>query len=62
MSQVLLVQAWDADEFHRRVRELDQQGWRARRESYRITADVNPETGEVRHLYAIEMQREDTGP
>ena len=58
MSQVLMVQGWDVDDFHRKVADLERQSWQARRESYRITPEMNPETGVVSHLYSIEMQRE----
>ena len=51
----VLVREWDNDLFHRRVREYEAQGYVARRESYTIMADMNPETGEVVHLYLIEM-------
>ena len=54
----LLIREWSADEFHRRVLQLENAGYVARRDSYRITAEINPETGEVIHLYTIEM----TGP
>jgi hypothetical protein len=51
----VLVREWDNDLFHRRVREYEAQGYVARRETYTIMADMNPETGEVVHLYLIEM-------
>jgi hypothetical protein len=55
MSNVVLVREWDADEFHRRVLELERQGYIARRESYRVIPEMNPDTGEIIHLYSIEM-------
>ena len=54
-SDPVLVREWDNDLFHRRVREYEARGYVARRESYTIMADMNPETGEVVHLYLIEM-------
>ncbi len=51
----VLVREWDNDLFHRRVREYEARGYVARRETYAIMADMNPETGEVVHLYLIEM-------
>ncbi len=51
----VLVREWDNDLFHRRVREYEARGYAARRETYTIMADMNPETGEVVHLYVIEM-------
>ncbi len=59
MGKVILLREWDADLFHRRVLEFEAQGYVARRESYRITPEMNPETGEIRHLYTIELQRPD---
>ena len=55
MSQALLVREWNAEAFHRRVLQLESEGYAARRETYRITPEVNPETGEIIHLYTIEM-------
>jgi hypothetical protein len=54
----LLIREWSAEEFHRKVLQLESAGYVARRDSYRITAEINPETGEIIHLYTIEM----TGP
>jgi hypothetical protein len=51
----LLIREWSAEEFHRRVLQLESSGYVARRDTYRITAEINPETGEIIHLYTIEM-------
>ena len=51
----LLVREWDNDTFHRRVLELEASGYVARRETYCVTAEQNPESGFVIHLYSIEM-------
>ena len=55
MRGPLLIQEWNVDEFHRRVVQLESTGYIARRETYRITPEMNPETGEIIHLYTIEM-------
>jgi hypothetical protein len=55
VSDVLVIRDWDPDKFHARVLELENQGYAARRESYRITAEMNPDTGEIVHLHTIEM-------
>ena len=55
MSDPILVRDWDVDAFHRRVLELEAQGYVARRETYRIVADTDPETGQVMHLHIIEL-------
>ncbi len=53
---LVVVRDWDADVFHRRVLELETQGYTARRETYRIDPEVNPDTGEIVHLHSIEMR------
>ena len=55
MSDPLLIQEWSAEAFHRRLLELETRGYIARRETYRITPEMNPETGEIVHLQTIEM-------
>lgn len=55
MSDAIIVREWNADEFHRRILEYEKQGYIARRDTYRITPEVNPETGEIIHLLVIEM-------
>ncbi len=60
MSSVILVREWNPDVFHRRVLELEAKGYVARRETYNITPEMNPETGEIVHLYTIEMLQPDS--
>ena len=55
MSGPLFVREWSADAFHQRVLELETQGYMARLETYQITAEMNPDTGEIIHLHTIEM-------
>ncbi len=55
MSKVEIIREWDADAFHRRVIELEAEGYVARLESYQIIPEMNPETGEITHLRLIEM-------
>jgi hypothetical protein len=55
MSDPIIVREWNAHDFHRRVLEYEKRGYIARRDTYRVTAETNPETGEVIHLYVIEM-------
>ena len=62
MGDAIIVREWNANDFHRRVLEYEKQGYIARRETYRVTADINPETGEVIHLYVIEMLPPPLGP
>ncbi len=58
MQDLILVREWDADSFHRRVLELEAQGYVARRETYRILAEMDPSTGNIIHLHSMEMVRE----
>ena len=57
MSEVLQVREWDNDSFHRRVLELESEGFVSRLEIYRIVPDMNPETGIIVHLHTMEMYR-----
>lgn len=56
-SDLIVVREWDADKFHARVLELEQQGYVSRRETYRVTAEMNPETGWVTHVHSIELSK-----
>ena len=55
MSKVEIIREWDADAFHRRVIELETEGYVARSESYQVIPEMNPETGVISHLRLIEM-------
>jgi hypothetical protein len=55
MSDAILVRDWDVDAFHRQVLDLETRGYIARRETYSVTPEMNPETGEIIHLRTIEM-------
>ncbi len=59
MSNVILVREWDVDLFHRRVLDLEAEGYIARLETYRVIPEMNPETGEITHLYTIEVDPPD---
>jgi hypothetical protein len=61
MRGPLLIREWSAEAFHRRVLELETRGYSARRETYRITPEMNPETGEIIHLYTVEMLADSDG-
>ncbi len=54
---IQVVREWDADTFHKKVLELEAQGYVSRRETYRITAEMNPENGLIVHLHSIEMYK-----
>jgi hypothetical protein len=57
-NQVIIVREWENELFHHRVMELKAQGYAARLETYRIQPEMNPENGQIIHLYSIEMRRE----
>ena len=57
MSEVVQVREWDADSFHRRVLQLESEGFVSRLESYRVIPDMNPETGVIVHLHTMEMYK-----
>jgi hypothetical protein len=60
MSDAVLVREWDVDVFHRKVLGLETEGYISRRETYGVTAEMNPETGEIMHLRTIEMLKSDS--
>lgn len=55
-NDIIIVREWDADVFHRRVIELEGQGYEARLETYQVMAEMNPETCEIIHLHMIELR------
>jgi hypothetical protein len=57
MQDSIVVREWDADSFHRRVLELEAQGFEALRDTYRISPEMDPESGNIVHLHTIEMSR-----
>ena len=59
VSNAIIISEWDADEFHRRVMDLELRGYVARRETYRVTPEMNPETGRIIHLHTVELYQAD---
>ena len=59
---VIVVREWDADSFHRQMLGFETEGYIARRDSYEITPEVNPETGEIIHLHSIELSKPQSRP
>ncbi len=57
MSDATVVREWGPESFHQRVRELEAAGYLARRETYRIIPEMDPETGKIVHLHSIEMYK-----
>ena len=57
MSDTILIREWDADLFHRRVLDLEAQGYQARLETYAVVPEMNPETGEIIHLHTVELRK-----
>ncbi len=59
MTTTMTIREWDADLFHRRVLEMTEQGYAVIRESYQITPEMNPETGEIIHLHQIDLEKQE---
>jgi hypothetical protein len=57
VNNLIVVREWDADEFHAKVLELEKQGYVPRRETYRIMAEMNPDTGWISHVHSIELAK-----
>lgn len=55
MSEAILIREWDTDAFHKRVLKFESDGYFARLETYKIVAEMNPDTGDIIHLHTIEM-------
>ncbi len=58
MADIKLVREWDAESFHKKVLELEKQGYVSKRDTYKITAEMNPETGIIVHLHSMEMHKD----
>ena len=58
-SNAVVISEWDADAFHRRVMDLELQGYVVRRETYRVIPEMNPETGRIVHLHTVELYKAD---
>ncbi|MBO0859392.1 MAG: hypothetical protein J2P21_13105 [Chloracidobacterium sp.] len=56
-GNAIVVSEWNADAFHRHVSNLELQGYVVRRETYRVTPEMNPETGLIVHLHTVELYR-----
>ena len=54
-GDAIVVYEWDADAFHRRVSDLELQGYVVRRETYCVTPETNPETGRIVHLHTVDL-------
>jgi hypothetical protein len=57
MSKMILVREWDSDVFHKRVIELEKSGFIAKRETYQIIPEMDPDNGKITHLCTIEMYK-----
>lgn len=56
-AELIVVRDFDSDLFHQKVLDLEGKGYIANRESYKITAEMDPETGNIVHLHTIEMTK-----
>ena len=57
-TELILVREFDPDFFHKRVMELEAQGYVADRDTYKVTPEMNPENGNIVHLHSIEMKKQ----
>lgn len=55
--ETITIREWEPEIFHRRVLELEAAGYVALLNSYQISAEMNPETGEIIHLRSVDMYR-----
>jgi ribulose-5-phosphate 4-epimerase/fuculose-1-phosphate aldolase len=56
-SDVIVVREFDPELFHKKVMELEAEGYVANRETYHVTPEMDPEDGKIIHLHAIELIR-----
>ncbi len=56
-TKLIVVREFDADLFHKKVMDFEAQGYVANRDTYRISPDMDPETGNIVHLHTIEMTK-----
>ncbi len=56
-SGMITIREWDPEVFHRRVLELEAEGYEARLDSYQVLPEMNPETGEIIHLRSVDMYK-----
>jgi len=56
-SDSVIIREFDPELFHKRVLELEAEGYVANRETYQITPEVDPDDGKIIHLHSIEMIR-----
>ncbi len=56
-TDLILVREFDPEVFHKKVMELETQGYVADRETYKVTPEMNPEDGNIVHLHSIEMKK-----
>lgn len=62
MADTITVREWNAEDFHRKVMELEAKGYVTRLDSYRILPEMDPETGVIVHLHSIELQKPEDKP
>jgi ribulose-5-phosphate 4-epimerase/fuculose-1-phosphate aldolase len=56
-AELIVVRDFDSDLFHQKVLELEGKGYVANRATYKITPEMDPETGNIVHLHSIEMTK-----
>ncbi len=56
-TDLVVVREFEPELFHKRVIELEAEGYVANRETYQVTPEMDPEDGRIIHLHSIEMIR-----
>jgi ribulose-5-phosphate 4-epimerase/fuculose-1-phosphate aldolase len=56
-TDLIVVREFDPERFHKKVIELEAEGYVANRETYLVTPEMDPEDGKIIHLHSIEMIR-----
>ncbi len=56
-TDLVVVREFEAELFHKKVMELEAEGYIANRETYHVTPEMDPGDGKIIHLHSIEMIR-----
>jgi hypothetical protein len=53
----ITVTEWDPEVFHQQVAQWETLGYKTLMHTYKIKAEIDPETGEVIHQYTISLEK-----
>ena len=60
-EQFIRVVEWSAETFHRKVLELEAKGYESICDTYKIEAEIHPETGIVSHRHSMGLGLKEEG-